>query len=135
MLLGLGLQLLGIGRFIKDFFLANWKWLVPLLILIAGFFYTKNHYYKLGRADEKAAWEARIADEDAKNRKFEAKLADIVSTYGKKAAEEAAERVKNETVYTNKIERIVNNNSIYQECKVDQEVLDSRNAIRELGPK
>lgn len=133
-MLGIGLKLLGIGKFLKDFFLQNWKWLVPLLLIIAGFLWTKEHYYNLGEATEKAAWEERIKKETEKNQKLTQALTLSVSNYGILAAKLNEARTQKETVYQNRIDTIIKEKPIYTECKVDQEILDAQNSIKALGP-
>lgn len=134
-MLGIGLKLLGIGKFLKDFFLQNWKWIVPLIAIVIAFFVVSNHYYDKGVAEERASWEKRIKSEDIRNREFESKLNDTITKFGIKTIKEAEARVTKETFYKNKIETIIKNNPVYTQCLVDQEVLDSRNAIRAQGPK
>lgn len=134
-MLGLGLKLLGIGKFLRDFFLQNWKWLVPLILLIAGFLWTKDHYYDLGRDNEKAAWEERIKQEEEKNKKLTDLLSTSVTNFGLLAKKEDEQRVNREIIRENRINTIIEEKPIYQECKVDQEVLDEQNAIKALGPK
>lgn len=133
----LGLLRVGIrvGSYIKDFFLLNWKWLVPLIAIIIAFFVVSNHYYDKGVAEERASWEKRIKSEDIRNREFESKINDAITKFGTKITKEAETRVTKETFYKNKIETIVKENLVYTQCLVDQEILDSRNAIRAQGPK
>ena len=129
------LGLLRVGSYIKDFFLLNWKWLVPLIAIIIAFFVVSNHYYDKGVTEERASWEKRIESEDIRNRKFESKINDAITKFGTKVKKEAETRVTKETIYKNKIETIVKENLVYTQCLVDQEILDSRNAIRAQGPK
>ena len=135
MWLGLGLKLLGIGKFLKEFFLQNWKWLVPLILVIAAFLWTKEHYYNLGQATEKAAWEEKIKIEAEKNQKLTEAISLSVSNFGTLAAKLDEARVRKETIHEERINTIIKDNPIYTECKVDQEVLNEQNAIKALGPK
>lgn len=135
MFLGLGLKLLGIGEIIKEFFLRNWKWLIPLIALIASFFIVSNIYYDKGVMDERVQWEEKVKKESESNRKFEKLIYDAIATFGADAVNKAIERTSKETVYKEKIQTIIKDNPIYSSCIVDQEVIDSRNAIRALGPK
>lgn len=135
MLTSIGLALLDGTKFIGNFISNNWKWLLPTLALIISFFVVSDKYYDKGIAEERAKWEARVAVEDAKNREFEALIVNVVSTFGKNAVEEALKRVKTETVYRDRLQTIVKNNPVYTSCVVDQEVLNNRNAIRQLGPQ
>lgn len=133
-MLALGLKLLGIGKFLRDFFLQNWKWIVPLLILIACFLWTKDHYYNVGINEERTAWEQRLEAERKKNEQLTQALSSSVETFGKVVNTRNEERVNNETVRETRINTIVEK-PIYTECKVDQEVVDEQNALKTLGPK
>lgn len=129
------LQLLGLGKFLKEFFLQNWKWIVPLLLAFAAFLWTKNHYYNLGTSDERVTWEAKLKKEQEKNEKLTESLLGNVETLGKLAEKENGERVSKEVIRENRINTIIEEKPIYQECKVDQEILDEINALKALGPK
>lgn len=133
-MLAFGLKLLGIGKFLRDFFLQNWKWLVPLLLLIAGFFWTKEHYYNIGVNEERAVWEKRLEAERKKNEQLTQALFSSVDTFGKVVNTRNEERINNEIVRETRINTIIEK-PIYTECKVDQEVLDEQNALKALGPK
>lgn len=134
-MVGLGLKLLGFGKFLKDFFLQNWKWLVPLLALIGAFFWTKNHYYDLGKEQEKIVWEAKVEAERKKNEELTKLLASSVDTFAKAIETRNEERVNKETIHETRINTIVEEKPIYKECKVDQEVIDEQNALKAMGPK
>ena len=129
------LQLLGIGKFLKKFFLQNWKWIVPLLLAFAAFQWTKSHYYNLGTSDERVAWEARVEKERKRNEELTAGLLSSVDNFGKLAEQENSERASKEVIRENRINTIIQEKPIYQECKVDQEILDELNALKALGPK
>lgn len=135
MWLTLGLKLLGIGKFLRDFFLQNWKWLVPLLLVIAGFLWTKEHYYNAGQSDEKAAWEEKIRIETEKNIRLTETIANAVNTFGTAVQKLDEVRIERETTHENRIDTIIQEKPVYTECKVDQEVLNEQNAIKALGPK
>lgn len=134
-MLGLGLKLLGVGKFLRDFFLQNWKWLVPLILLIVAFFWTKNHYYDLGKEEERVVWEAKVEAERKRNEELTKALASSVDTFGKVVEERNEERTDRETIRETRINTIVQEKPIYQECKVDQEVVDEQNAIKAMGPR
>ena len=133
-MLAFGLKLLGIGKFLRDFFLQNWKWLVPLLLLIAGFFWTKEHYYNIGLNEERTVWEKRLEAERKKNEQLTQALFSSVDTFSKVVNTRNEERINNEIVRETRINTIIEK-PIYTECKVDQEVLDEQNALKALGPK
>lgn len=134
-MLGLGLKLLGIGKFLRDFFLQNWKWLVPLIILVVAFFWTKDHYYDLGKEEERIVWEKKVEAERKRNEELTKALASSVDTFGKVVETRNEERTQKETIRETRINTIVEEKPVYKECKVDQEVLDEQNAIKALGPK
>ena len=133
-MLGFGLKLLGIGKYIKNIFSQNWKWLVPLLLLIAGFLWTKEHYYNVGLDEERSAWEKKLDIEKKKNEQLTEALSNSVNTFAKIVDGRNEDRVSNETVRETRINTIIEK-PIYAECKVDQEVVDEQNALKALGPK
>jgi N-methylhydantoinase B/oxoprolinase/acetone carboxylase alpha subunit len=134
-MLGIGLKLLGVGNLIKEFFLQNWKWLIPTIALVVSFFVVSDKYYEKGRQEERTYWDKKIKESDARNRAFENRINVAISTFGRETVEEALKRVEEETIYKDRIQTIVRNNPIYTQCVVDQDVIDNRNAIREQGPK
>lgn len=135
MLVGLGLKLLGIGKFLKEFFLNNWKWIVPLVLVIAAFLWTKEHYYNEGLNKERATWEKKLDDERKKNEELTKALSSSVATFGEVVKTRNEERVSTETIRENRINTIIQEKPVYTECKVDQEVVDQQNAIKALGPQ
>lgn len=127
---------------IFGFVKSNFKWLLPLLLLVAVAFFVnraignmKEAAYNEGYAKKTEEVNKAIAEENKRNREFEQKLELAITNYGEKVVEQAYIRNKKETVFTNKIQTIVTEKPIYTECKVDQEVTDARNEIRRLGPE
>lgn len=140
-MLGIGLRLLGIGKTIKQFVLDNWKILLPIILVIIAYFYISNlisnakeEAYNKGVVAERTVWNNRVSEEDRKNREFEKIIRSAITDFGEKAVKEAAARISKETVYKNTIETLVKDNPVYVECKADQNLIDARNAIRDLGP-
>jgi hypothetical protein len=145
-MLGIGLKLLGIGSWIKNFFAANWRWLVPLLvgivIVVTSYLYISD---KISDAREegiaqgidyqKKIYAKQVDEENERNRKFEELLDKAISNFGRDVVEQTAERMAKETRAKDKITTIIKNNPVYEQCVVDQEVLDTRNQIRKLGPQ
>lgn len=127
-MLWIGLKLLGLRKFIQE----NWKILLPIAVLMAAFFIVSNTYYNRGVATERATWEARVKAEAAKNAKTTERIATTVVQYGEVKQKEAEVRIKKETVYKDRILTLIQ--EIPADCKVSQEILDSRNAIRAEGP-
>lgn len=134
-MLAFGLKLLGFGNILKEFFLNNWKWLVPLILAGAAFLWTKNHYYDLGQDDERVVWEKRIEEERKRNEELTKLLASSVDTFGKVVETRNEERRDKETVRETRINTIVEERPVYKECKVDQEVIDDQNALKAMGPQ
>lgn len=125
---------LSAGGFIKDFVLLHWKWLVPLIAIASIFFWTKNHYYDLGRDTERAAWEKKVFEERERNRVLTQQLTASVNSFALLAAKEEEQRVTREVIHENRINTIVQEKPVYSQCLVDQEVIDSQNALKALGP-
>jgi len=134
-MLGMGLKLLGLGKFLKDFFLANWKWLVPLILVIVGFLWTKNHYFEEGQLQERGVWEARVEEERKRNLALTEALAGSVQIFGDIVEARNEDRVQRETVRETRISTIIEEKPIYQQCLVDQEVINEQNALKAMGPK
>lgn len=134
-MLAFGLKLLGIGKFLRDFFLQNWKWLVPLIVVIVAFLWTKDHYYDLGQSEERTVWEAKVEAERKRNEELTKALASSVATFEKVINERNTERTNTEVIRENRINTIIQEKPIYQECKVDQEVVDEQNALKAMGPE
>lgn len=134
-MLGFGLKLLGFGNILKEFFLNNWKWLVPLILAGAAFLWTKDHYYDLGQDDERVVWEKRIEEERKRNEELTKLLASSVDSFGKAVETRNEERRDKETVRETRINTIVEEKPVYKECKVDQEVIDEQNALKAMGPQ
>lgn len=146
MWLSLGLKLLGIREWLSNFWKTNWKWLLPVVLFLAtlGLGYWKytsdidnafNNGVTKGTTDTNNSWNARIEEENKRNKEFELLLRGIVTEFGEKAVKEAAARIGKETVYRDRISTIVKNNPVYDQCVIDKDVIDSRNSIRALGPQ
>ena len=134
-MIGLGLKLLDLGKFLKDFFLQNWKWLVPLAAVIAGFFWTKEHYYTQGREDCRVEWKKKVEEENIKNEKLTNQLVDNSKMVGEIFQKDKEERNNKETVHTSKIETIIKDNPVYTQCVVDKAIVEEQNSMKNLGPK
>ena len=134
-MLNIGLKLLGVGKFLKEFFLANWKWLVPSILVVLGFLWTKNHYYNEGKLEERGIWEARVDEERKRNLALTEALAGSVQIFGDIVEARNEDRVQRETVRETRISTIIEEKPIYQQCLVDQEVIDEQNALKAMGPK
>lgn len=137
-MLAFGLKLLGIGKSIGKFFMANWKIFVPILLVLAAWWYHNraiDQAYDAGVVAEQQANQARVDEENRKNREFEEAMGRSIEKFGKKLLEDNEARIVTETIHTNQIKTIVQDNPVYEQCLVDQEVIDLRNQTRALGPR
>lgn len=124
--------LLGLGKWLKEFFLENWKWLAPLIALVAAFFWTKEHYYTLGKEETTVAYEKKIEAERKKNEQLSGKLLDSSVKLGEHFQRDSEARAEKETTHTNRIETIIKEKPVYSQCVVDKEILDTQNDMKEL---
>jgi hypothetical protein len=128
------LKLLGVGKFLRDFFFQNWKWLAPLILVIVGFLWTRDHYLEQGKASERLVWEERLEKERLRNEELTKLLVDSVTTFAEVAEARNESRVERETIIETRINTLVEDNPMYEKCKVDQEVVNEQNALKEMGP-
>lgn len=128
------LKLLGVGKFLRDFFLQNWRWLTPLILVILGFLWTRDHYLDQGKAEERLVWEQKVEKERLRNENLTKLLASSVTTFADKAETRNEDRIEKETILETRISTIVEEKPIYQECLIDQEVINEQNALKEMGP-
>lgn len=133
-MVGLGLKLLGIGKWLKDFFIQNWKWLLPLIALVIGFFWTKEHYYTLGKEETTAVYEKKIEAERKKNEIISGKLLESALDLGKHFQKDADTRTAKEVTHTSKIETIIKDKPVYTQCVAEDGILTEQNALKALGP-
>ena len=141
LLIKIGLGILSGVKSIGKFFMANWKIILPLLLVGAAIWYHNKAVdesyksgYSQGTTDEKAAEQARVDEENRRNRQFEQMLQNAINEFGRGLVEDTAERVAVETKLRTSVQTIIRDNPIYEQCKVDPEVIDARNQIRALGP-
>lgn len=119
----------------------NWKY-IGVAIAILGLYLSATSYigsikkqaYNNGVEVTNKQWNNKVAEEERRNRIFEKKLEDIVGGYGERAVVKAAQRMKTSVVEVEKVKTIVHNNTKYQQCKVDDSIIESRNIIRAKGP-
>jgi hypothetical protein len=112
----------------------NWKLIaggVAALVIAIGIAKTYKDTYNRGVLAERAVWVKKAELQAKVNKEFELRLATSIRDYGLKILNESNKRVEKETIYKNKIETIIKDNPIYTECKVDDQVLEYRNSIRE----
>lgn len=128
------LKLLRVGKFLRDFFIHNWKWLVPLILVVLGFLWTRDHYLDQGKAEEKVVWEKKVEKERLRNEKLTELLAGSVTIFAEAAGTRNEDRVEKETILETRINTIVEEKPIYEQCLVDQEIIDEQNALKEMGP-
>lgn len=143
--MGFFLSILGFGRkiasFVFNFAIKNWKLVLPILLLAGAFFYVKHEIkqayhtgYEAGVTYESGKREAAIDAQNKRNREVEQGLANSINSFGHKVAQDAAKRAVEQAVVTERVTKIIQTKPIYQDCKVDPEVLDARNEIRRMGP-
>lgn len=140
-LIGFGFKVMGFGKRLWGFITNNWKWLLPLALLVASYFYVNykidqayDNGYTAGVTYEIERQRQKIEIENQKNRQFEEMLSKAISDFGRTIARETSERVIKEKEIRTRVETIIRDNPIYQQCKVDPEVLEDRNKLRALGP-
>lgn len=128
----------GIGRF----FAANWKWIVPLLIVIAAYFLVTNAIdtarregHEAGYSQAETEFKEKVEEEEARNRKFEKNLETLIGNFGVKIVQESLQRVSKETVLKETLRETIKSNTIYEQCVADNRAIDTRNTIRKLGPE
>lgn len=138
----LGLKALGIGKSIGGFIKANWKIILPIILVVAFYFFitdkisdAREEGYNSGVEFQIKEQKKQVDAENKRNREFEAMLSSVIGKFGKEVVEETITRMASEQKIQTKINTIIKDNPIYTECKVDQEVLDARNEIRKLGPQ
>lgn len=114
-----------------------WKWLL-LLIVAAGIYFwigsVKRAAYNQGVVAENTRWKKLVAEEEKKTKEFETTLAKVIKDYGSEVIEKSNKRVEKETTIREQVKTIVQNNPVYDQCLVDQTIIDKRNEIRLLGP-
>lgn len=140
-MLGIGMFLLGGAKSIMRFVAENWKWVLPVALLIGGYFYYQHQIkaaydsgYVEATAHEQELQRERIAVENKKNREFEAALEKAIDSFGRELIEDTANRVAKESGFKETIRTMIRDNPVYSQCKVDPEVITARNGIRALGP-
>tara|TARA_B100000508_G_C11433564_1_gene264721 strand:- start:31 stop:465 length:435 start_codon:yes stop_codon:yes gene_type:complete len=137
-MLAFGLKLLGIGKWIGGIFKQYWKFIVPVLLLAAAYWYhdrAVDRAYQDGIVAEQVANQERVDAVNAKNREFENMMRGILGEFNQDLINQTAERTAREIELSSGVEQIMVDNPIYQQCLVDPEVLDFRNQIRALGPQ
>ena len=128
--MGIILSIVGFGRAAVKWAFDNWRITVPILAVVITFFWTKEHYYTQGREDCRVEWEVKVAAETLKNEKLSEKLIDNSIKFGEHTDKENNERKEKETSTQTRIETIIEK-PIYQECKVDSEVVTDQNELKE----
>ena len=128
------LSILGV---VQDFVKDNWKLIVPLILVALAYNYHKNAVedsFEAGVESERTANAAAIAELNDANRKFEQMLDDSISSFGERIANEAAVRTAAEIESKETIRTIIQNNPVYEQCVVDDAVIEELNNIRAKGP-
>jgi len=129
--MGFILSIVGFGKAAVKWAFDNWRITVPILAVVITFFWTKEHYYTQGREDCRVEWEVKVAAETLKNEKLSEKLIDNSIKFGEHTDKDNNERKEKETSIQTRIETIIEK-PIYQECKVNSEVVTSQNELKEV---
>jgi hypothetical protein len=128
--MGLILSIVGFGKAAVKWAFDNWRIALPIIAIIVTFLWTKEHYYTLGKEDCRAEWEAKVTAETQKNEKLTKQLVDNSIKFGEHTEKDNNERKEKETSTQTRIETIIEK-PIYQECKVDSEVVKGQNELKE----
>jgi len=124
------LSILNFGKDAVKWALDNWRIVLPIIAIVITFFWTKEHYYTQGREDCRVEWEGKVTAETIKNDKLTKQLVDNSIKFGEHTDKENNERKEKETSTQTRIETIIEK-PIYQECKVDSEVVTDQNELKE----
>lgn len=126
---------------IWGFLKRHWKIILPIIVAIALYFIftnwlngVKDEAFKAGELKEKGKWEEVIKKKDAENRAFERELAKDLLELGLALTDREKDRVTKESKHTETIREILSTDPNAQNCKVNNQVIEERNAIRRLGP-
>lgn len=128
----------GTLRSISGFLKDNWKWVLPIILVIGAYWWHNKEIdkaYDRGVVAEAGRVKDLIEAEDARNREFEKNLAAQLAQYVLDNAAEDKVRVETETKSFHTIEQVIKNNPVFEQCIVDKEIIEERNKIRALGPK
>lgn len=132
----------GFGASAVGLALKYWKYIAIILVIVAIYFIVKGKIndmkeeaFNNGVTAERGRWEERIRLEDKSNREFEAKVQGQIDDLGARLQSKSDARIKRSTVHTTSIREIIMDNPIMQDCKVPEELLEQRNAIRRMGPE
>lgn len=131
--IGFALKLLGIFKNIKDFLFKHWKIALAIVLIIGAIIYHKKEVSKAYSSGVKAEFNRNkvVADaQNKKNRLNEKLLKEAINKNKELNIKLNEQRKKKEIIYRDKIQEVIKNNPIYQECKIDQSVIDYRNEIR-----
>lgn len=128
------LQLLGLGRIIRDLTVKHWKVVIPIAVASFAFLYTKNHYYNQGLNEERSKWEQKVEAERKKNEHLTNVLVGNVFEFAELSKQRNEVRLEREIVKQNEIETVVKDNPIYEQCLVDKKVIEAQNQLKEMGP-
>jgi hypothetical protein len=124
------LSILNFGKDAVKWAFDNWRIVLPIIAIVITFFWTKEHYYTLGKEDCRVEWEKKVTAETLKNEKLSEKLIDNSIKFGEHTEKDNNERKEKETSTQTRIETIIEK-PIYQECKVDSEVVKDQNELKE----
>ena len=115
-----------------------WPVLLCMGLFLLGYIHLQNilsHAYDRGKSDCNTSWQKRYDQLVAQNQLLTNVMQNELNDFGKKIDQQNQVRVDKENTHTETIKEIIQNNPVYQQCVIDQSVIDQRNQIRALGPK
>lgn len=80
-------------------------------------------------------YKAKVEETNKQNREFEKRMGSIITNYSTSISKAESKRTSAELRQLKKIEELIAQDTKYNTCEVDDLVIESRNNIRELGPK
>lgn len=141
-MLGLGLRLLGIGKFIREFLAKHWK-LVLVVLAIAFVAYTSYKWYsnkideayKAGQQSVRDEYQRKVDEANKKNEATSKLLEEFTDSLDERINKRLAAGQRRTANEINNMEKIIINSEKYKTCVVDPEIVSARNKIREQGPQ
>lgn len=118
-----------------DFYIQYWKITVPVTIVILGyiaFSVTYNNGVSAGVEKERLVWEERIKAEEIRNQELSDKLNGLIQDFGATFEEEESERIIQESLILRQLEDQLNDSNL-ENCKIDQDILNSINELKNAG--
>src|SRR6476646_1649963 len=106
-----------------------WPVLLVIGLLLLGYFHLQSilsHAYDRGKADCNTVWQKKYDEAEAKNKALTNTMQQELIDLAKKLDNQNQARIVKEDTHTETIKEIVKDNPIYQQCLIDQSVIDER---------